>query len=516
MKNIKKYFFSFANSPIFHIIRSIIVYRNMEFLFWNQIASFEAITILLCVALIWAIFLYDGYLFLARIIWVLTPRKEYIKEKLAEQGLEEKTEIPLSVQDILAKEETRLEEESIRSPLEEENITGDTGDKTDEGAISDQTDDTTPIPEKEALSTEDELHKDDSINERDESIEILPKDTAEELIDTPEESAIIESSPDSDSSEESKYEAMKEDEIEGSSMDVELQEVIVDDTSIEENSVETEGIPTEDPIPEKIAEESEVRNTDDTLALEGLRVEDVFTEETPKEIESPETDTTTYIPPPKRVIPEAVKPAPSQPQLSPEKRDKLVEITNTVRTFIARGHIVEARALIIEWLSISKNHRDLNVILAELYERDHAFEKAEFIYKDLAHFYPDDAELIMHLANTLAMQHKYRVSYELYKKVLSLAWETEEILYTLTHLASELWEIDDTYEYARSYTKQYPKNPEILWLLSQSQIATGRRKDAIETLIKLKNLTPYSQEIVDLIGKLVTEEEMAGNFGGEK
>ena len=39
--------------------------------------------------------------------------------------------------------------------------------------------------------------------------------------------------------------------------------------------------------------------------------------------------------------------------------------------------------------------------------------------------------------------------------------------------------------------------------------------NTVECLIKLKNLTPYSQEIVDLIGKLVTEEEMAGNFGGE-
>ena len=154
-------------------------------------------------------------------------------------------------------------------------------------------------------------------------------------------------------------------------------------------------------------------------------------------------------------------------------------------------------------------------MLGELYERDHGFEKAEFIYKDLAHTYPDDVEILMHLAGTLAMQRKYRISYELYRKVLSIQGETEEILYTLTHLASELGETEDTYEYARSYIKQYPKNPEILWLLSQSQISTGRRKEAIETLIKLKNLTPYSQEIVDLIGKLVTEEEMAGNFGGE-
>ena len=71
----------------------------------------------------------------------------------------------------------------------------------------------------------------------------------------------------------------------------------------------------------------------------------------------------------------------------------------------------------------------------------------------------------------------------------------------------------DVATYARMYLKQYPHNPDILWLYSQSQVTNGERRDAIDTLIKLKNLTPYNQEIADLIQKLVTEEELAGNFG---
>ncbi len=202
--------------------------------------------------------------------------------------------------------------------------------------------------------------------------------------------------------------------------------------------------------------------------------------------------------------------------IKPEKREKLVEIINNVKTLIARGQIDDARAVIVSGLSIEKDNRELNLLMASLYERDHAFAKAEFILKDIATENPDDIEVLTHLATDLAMQRKYDVSYELYKKVLSLGGETEETLYTLTHLASEMSLPDDVVLYARSYLKQYPHNPEILWIYAQWLISLGQRKEAVETLIKLKNLTPYNQEIADLIQKLVTEEELAGNFGGEK
>ncbi len=397
----------------------------MEFLFWNQIASFESLVVLICVALIGSLFLYDAYLFIARLIGVLTPRKEYVKEKNTEQ---DKREIPI--------------EEIIQ--------------------IETTTEDATIVPDTNAVNKESEILIDsiitdwkDTIIQKELSEEVFPPETVAEMnienMNLPGDWDYLDHNPSHSS------EALKT----------------------------PEGIT---PVPEDI----------DPIHDEKL-IESILPE---KESE--------------KVIPEKLIPEKPTPILSPEKREKLVEITNNTRTLVARGQLVEARALIIEWLSLSKEHRELNIILAELYERDHAFEKAEYIYKDLAHIYTDDAEILLHLANSLAMQRKYRVSYELYKKVLSLQWDSEEVLYTLAHLASELTEVDEAYEYSRNYIRQYPKNPEILWLYSQSQITRGNRRDAIETLIKLKNLTPYNQEIIDLIQKLVVEEEMAGNFWGEK
>lgn len=204
------------------------------------------------------------------------------------------------------------------------------------------------------------------------------------------------------------------------------------------------------------------------------------------------------------------------PKLPPDKREKISEITHNARTLIARGQIEDARTLIVSGLAIEKNHRDLNLLMASIYEREHAFAKAEYLLKDITTEHPDDIELLNHLAMNLALQHKYDVAYALYEKILGLNGESEDILYTLTHLASELSRTDDVYLYAKNYLKQYPRNPDILWLYSQAQIAQGERKEAVETLIKLKNLTPYNQEIVDLIAKLMTEEELAGNFWSGK
>ncbi len=486
----------------------------MEFIFSDQLASFEAVIVLLCIGLIATIFLYDGYLFLARVFGVLTPRKEYVKEKQAGEPRIETTipSEPIQLAELEAilphtmdmleasseaweniswdvesiTEWVGIESTIVEEVLEEENVnlietnTGTLGEEDIE-SMENELPETLPLEE--------------SSNTPPEEVAIpaeTPAETKEELITTPTEEETI-----TPEYVESEMPIVNEEDT--WVREVNNEEVILEANNEEDLSV-NEIQPTDEVFPEVIEEIT-------------LPEEDSEEEQASKTDEKPEKSIVRNEAPIATSSPE--KPA-STPTLSPEKREKLVTITNTVRTLVARGHIVEARGLIIEWLSLSKMHRELNLILWELYERDHAFEKAEFIYKDLAHTYDDDIEILMHLAASLAMQRKYRLSYEFYKKIIRLNGESEELLYTLAHLASELGETDEMYGYARSYDNQYPKNPEILWLLSQSLITRGSRREAIEILIKLKNLTPYNKEIMDLIQKLVVEEEMAGNFGGEK
>ena len=50
--------------------------------------------------------------------------------------------------------------------------------------------------------------------------------------------------------------------------------------------------------------------------------------------------------------------------------EKIANIISSVRTLIARGMIIEAKAMIIEGLSLEKDHRDLNFLLGTIYEQE--------------------------------------------------------------------------------------------------------------------------------------------------
>lgn len=276
------------------------------------------------------------------------------------------------------------------------------------------------------------------------------------------------------------------------------------------------------------AEESPLIAADESsLVGEPAPIVEAIPEEAVTEVSDPvlqeEPEATT-----EKIIPEPTteqEPLPTSPEATTENKEEsprtnhtetLFALVNNVRTLIARGQTLEARGLIIQWLALDKENRELNLMLALLYEQDHHFEKAEYIYKDLALTYPNDIEILEKLGNVLIIERRYEIALEMYKKILGLTGETEGTLYILTHLSSELGQHELAYTYGKRYQKQWPNNPEILTIISQMEVALGKRQDAIQTLIKLKNLTPYNQEIADMIQKLVLEEELAGNFGGEK
>ena len=199
-------------------------------------------------------------------------------------------------------------------------------------------------------------------------------------------------------------------------------------------------------------------------------------------------------------------------KIDTSKVEKLVGLVSSIRTLIARGMISEARVLIIEGLSLSKNHRDLNLLLAQIYEWDGQYEKAEYIYKDMAELHSNDIEILEKLANVLIVEKKYQIASEIYKKIHASIGNTETILYMLTHISNTLGDSESTLHYAKQYVLQWPKNPEIISLLATVQVTLGLRRDAIETYKNLKNLTPYSHETTETLQKLLLEEELANNF----
>ncbi|MBX9809103.1 hypothetical protein K2X92_01810 [Candidatus Gracilibacteria bacterium] len=207
---------------------------------------------------------------------------------------------------------------------------------------------------------------------------------------------------------------------------------------------------------------------------------------------------------------------PHSDKIDTSQVEKLTNLISSIRTLIARGMNHEAQALIVEGLSIEKNNRELNLLLGSIYEHEGQFEKAEYVYKDLAEIDPEDVEVLEKLANVLIIEKKNVIANEIYKKIHTFTGNTETTLYMLTHISNTLQDQESILKYSKQYILQWPKNPEIITLLAQSQIALGMRKDAIETYKHLKNLTPYSGEISEILQKLLIEEELANNFGGKE
>lgn len=199
-------------------------------------------------------------------------------------------------------------------------------------------------------------------------------------------------------------------------------------------------------------------------------------------------------------------------ELSKTQKDELSEIIKLAQTKINRGEYSDAKAKIIEWLSIDKFNKQLNLLLASLYEKDKDYKKAEFIYKDLIVLNDHDAEIYLKLWFILSIQSKYEVAFEIYKKLHSLDKNNVEAIEMLANLAHHLWNYEDSKTYSKIFLKKSPRNIDILYLQSLNLINLEERKEALETLLKVKQLEPYNVKVNELVEKLKLEIELEKNF----
>lgn len=199
-------------------------------------------------------------------------------------------------------------------------------------------------------------------------------------------------------------------------------------------------------------------------------------------------------------------------EVTADERVVLSEVAKSVKTKMARGEFTEARAKIIEGLTIDKFDKELNCLLASIYERSGDYAKSELLYKDLIVVHDTDPELFLKLGFALSMQGKYEIAFEIYKKLHSITSGSDESVEMLSNLAYQLKRYEDAEAYAREYLKKHPRNAEILNLLAGAQASLGKREEAIKTLEKLRVVDPYNVKIREFSEKLATELELEKNF----
>jgi tetratricopeptide (TPR) repeat protein len=520
----------------------------MEFLFTDKWASIEALLVLICLGIMLFILAYQGYIFLRRVFAIFIKKRGPIWLASISSSIKEAQENLSTPQ---------IEDSIVATKIEVDNeIHNDTALYTDESSHEAEWDQSKVSEEEiyaEYVALVDETHaeKEKQWEYKEESEE--NKEPAESKVEVIEEnktevpSDFFDNEPTQgeelalDNNVLEEVESAIDTVVEEENEDIQWKEE-PDDTQSPEipqsEELSTEILPNKEEINEETVTDSElvVDITTDLWKEDIQATEDINTEEDKETLVDERVDSIVQeeqidISSLKNETKVEEKIAPidnweqknqnsarveQNPPPVKNHSETLFALINTIRTVIARGQLIEARALIIQWLALDKWHRELNLMLGSLYEWERHLEKAEYVYKDLAIDFPDDIEILEKLGNVLIIEKRYSIALEIYKKILSLGWETEWTLYILSHLCHELNDANEGYRYMKKYLKWWPNNPEILALISEAEIELGKRKDAIETLKRLKNLTPYNGEITATLQKLMMEEELAGNFGEEK
>lgn len=135
------------------------------------------------------------------------------------------------------------------------------------------------------------------------------------------------------------------------------------------------------------------------------------------------------------------------------------------------------------------------------------------MYKDLIIVHDGDSEIYMKLGFALSMQGKYEIAYEIYRKLHAVTGGNDESVDMLANLAYQLERFPDALAYSKEYVKRHPRNIEMLNIVASCQINLGERRDALETLEKLRIIDPYNARVREFSQKLAIELELEGNFG---
>lgn len=168
----------------------------------------------------------------------------------------------------------------------------------------------------------------------------------------------------------------------------------------------------------------------------------------------------------------------------------------------ARWYYETARSLIIEWLAFDKNNKDFNLELADIYELEENYKKAEYIYKDLLVIYVDNIELLKKLGNTLILQWNLDEAVAVFETAFKKKKDDLEIIDELAELYFELKNYKKCLEYVKMFLREKPKNIEKLWMKGYCLEKQGSNEDAIECYQRILDFQPYNMEIKERIKKL--------------
>lgn len=192
----------------------------------------------------------------------------------------------------------------------------------------------------------------------------------------------------------------------------------------------------------------------------------------------------------------------NQTRITQEQSEKLREISKRAQVNISRGYYESARILIVEGLTLKKDDKELNLLLADVYEREKNYKNAAYIYNDMLETYEDDEFILQRLWNIYALLWKNKKSFEIYQRAHKKNRVNTEILDILSYLSLELQDFKKSLKYTNLFLKEKPRNSEKLAIKGFCLEKVWKKGEAVTAYRKVLEIQPYNTEVQDRLKKL--------------
>ena len=192
----------------------------------------------------------------------------------------------------------------------------------------------------------------------------------------------------------------------------------------------------------------------------------------------------------------------SSVRITHEQSEKIREISKRAHINISRGYYETARILIVEWLALKKEDKELNLLLADVYEREKNYKNAGYIYKDMLDIHEDDEYILQRLWNIYALLGKNKKSFEVYQRAHKRNRMNMEVLDILSHLGLEIQDYKKSFKFANMYLKEKPRDAEKLSIRGYCLEQLGKGEEAVKSYRKVLELQPYNTEVHDRVKAL--------------